>query len=1257
MSKQAFPIVGIGASAGGLEAVTDLVANLPATTGMAFVYIQHLSPDHPSLLTEILARKTPLTVVEAQEGLAVQPDHLFILPAGATLTLRDGVLHLEHQARATQPPTNIDRFLQSLAEERDNAIAILLSGTGSDGVQGIQAIKAAGGIVFAQEPASAKFGEMPGHAIGTGCVDLILPPADIARHLACLAQQPYLTWDAAAGVAAPPPDLAAPSEAESWKRIFRALRAASGIDFSNYKGATLRRRLERRMALRQSARLVDYAQRVQEDPAEARALADDFLIRVTRFFREPEAFDALAQFVFPGLLRDRPEGEPVRIWVPGCASGEEVYSLAISLCEILEDQTAPPPIQIFGTDVSDRAIEQARAGEYPDGIAVDVSPEQLQRFFVKEGTGYRISKSIRDLCIFARQNVLADPPFSRMDLVSCRNLLIYFDPVLQRQALALFHYALKPGGVLLLGPAETVGQTAEDFDVVDPRQRLYRRKAGLAPPPPTLRPADAAAVPRVAPLRLPLPPAPALAERVRKEGDRILLARYTPASVLVDRELNIVQFRGHTAPYLEHVSGAASLNLQKLAPPELLIALTAAIETAHQEKIPVRGETQVERADRVWPVRFEVVPLPAGEAEGRHTLIILHDAPEPEPPAAKATGFRATWWNRLWATGESPSAATAREAALKTLGRELEASRYAMRTLHDEQAASQEQLNAAHEELVSANEELQSTNEELESAKEELQAANEELSTTNDELRHRNQELNDANETLHRARDYADSIIDTVREGLLVLDGELRIRRVNRTFCEMFRTRREDTRDRFLFTLGDGQWNIPQLQTLLKAVRGEGAVVEAYEVMHDFPGLGERTMLLNARGLAGTASNEPHLLLAIEDITERKRAECQLREDDRHKDEFLAMLAHELRNPLAPIRNAVQVMRVIGLSHPKLEWARQVIDRQLQQLVHLVDDLLDAARIRQNKISLKPARLDLGTILGNVIEISQPLITANHQELIVAIPPTVPPIEGDPLRLAQAIGNLLNNAAKYTPEGGTIGLTVEATATEVTVRVKDNGVGIDPALLPRIFDLFAQGDSSLDRTQGGLGIGLSLVRHIAERHGGTVEAFSAGLGQGSEFVLRLPAAPAVEPTAPPAGPEQPPAPAAPHRILVVDDNVDTAESLAVFLTLKGHQVQQAHEGASALEAAATFKPEVVVLDIGLPEMSGYELAERLRSVPETRHAYLIAITGYGQPQDRQQSKEAGIDAHWVKPVDPEALNQLIVSLETPNPSEAGSTGS
>lgn len=1250
MPAQSFPIVGIGASAGGLEAVTALLANLPAATGMAFVFLQHLSPDHDSLLPEILGKRTPLTVVEAQEGLAVEPNRLYIIPAGAKPSLAGGVFHLELRAAGDRrPPKAIDQLLQSLAAEGGNCMAVILSGTGSDGLLGIRAIKAAGGIVFAQDPASAQFGEMPNNVIASGCVDFVLPLEEIARRLADLAQHRYFKSEAVAPAVGEPPaaaTLPAPDdEGKQWPQIFRLLRAASGIDFTNYKGATIRRRLERRMALQRITHFAEYVQFLHDHPAEAQALAADFLIRVTRFFREPETLRTLAQLAFPRLLENRPADEALRIWVPGCASGEEVYSLAIGLCELLDECATAPPLQFFGTDVSDGAIEQARAGDYPDSIAADVSPERLQRFFVAQGNRYRIAKSIRDLCVFARQNVLADPPFSRIDLVSCRNLLIYFDPILQQQALALFHYALKPGGFLVLGPAETVGPAVEGFEVVDKRQRIYRREPGGGFPP-ALRRSNMSLAPRPAPN----PPtlSPPLAERVQKEGDRILLARYVPASILVDERLNILQFRGHTAPYLEHLSGAASLNLHKLAPSELLVSLTAALEAARQDGMPVQRQAQLEREDGVRPVSFEVVPFHAGEAEPRHYLIVFQEVPEAAAPAGSPAGFWTAWWGRARGVKQEAVAADGQEEIIRKLRRELEVSRYALRTVQDDYEAFKEELGAAHEKWLAANEELQSTNEELESAKEELQATNEELSTTNDELRHRNRELNEANETVRQARDYADAIIDTVREGLLVLDGELRVLRANRTFYELFKTRGEDTQDRFLFNLGEGQWNIPQLQALLQEIRGGTTSLRDYAVTHVFPGLGERTMLLNARLLAGAGAERPKILLAIEDITERTRAATQLREDDRHKDEFLAMLAHELRNPLAPIQNAVQLMRTIGLQEPQLEWARGVIDRQVRQLACLVDDLLDAARIRQNKIVLKRVLVDLAAIVQNVVEISQPLLNANHQELIVAVPPSLPRVQGDPIRLVQAIANLLNNAVKYTPAGGQIRLSVEPTGAEIVVRVQDNGVGIDPALLPQLFELFTQGHRTMERAEGGLGIGLSLVRHIAELHGGTVEAFSAGLGQGSEFVMRLPVAQDAE-AIPAIAQEQAPASPVAHRVLVVDDNVDAAKSLGFFLDLAGYETRLAYDAPAALEIAPTFKPDVVVLDIGLPGMNGYDLATHLRSLPETRHAHLIAVTGYSQAQDKQWSEAAGIDIHLVKPVDAEALNRLIGALELADP--------
>ena len=470
----------MAASAGGLEAVSELLAALPARAGVAYVVVQHLDPGHESLLTEILAKRTSLPVVQAYDGVAAEPDHVYVIAPNTTLLVAGDRIRVKRRASGVHHPADI--LFTSLAEERgDSAIGVVLSGGDSDGALGIQAIKQAGGITFAQEPTSARFPGMPRSAIGTGCVDFVLRPQEIARELARLSHHSYLRSVLNTDVETDTTTSAAAAADETHLRhVFRQLRSAHGVDFSHYKRSTLRRRLARRMALQKTEDLGDYVAVIGSDPVEAAALYQDFLIRVTGFFRDPKSFELLAQRVFPNLSEGRSSKMPIRIWVPGCASGEEVYSIAITLLESLGDRFAPGGIQMFGTDVSDAAIEKARAGLYLESITQEVSAERLQRFFVKQGEHFRIDKSVRDLCIFARHDVTRDPPFSRLDLVSCRNLLIYLDASAQRRVMQVFHYALRPQGFLMLGPSESVGQAADLFELTDKQLRLYTRNP--APP-------------------------------------------------------------------------------------------------------------------------------------------------------------------------------------------------------------------------------------------------------------------------------------------------------------------------------------------------------------------------------------------------------------------------------------------------------------------------------------------------------------------------------------------------------------------------------------------------------------------------------------------------------------------------------------------------------------------------------------------------------------------------------------------------------
>jgi two-component system CheB/CheR fusion protein len=1220
------PIVAIGASAGGLEAVSELLAALPRKSDMAYVVVQHLDPGHHSLLAELLAKKTAMPVVQVHDGVRIEASHVYVIPPNATLTLLGEQLHLK--PRPTEGPHHpVDILFTSLAEARaDAAIGVVLSGGDSDGSLGVQAIKHSGGITFAQDPQSARFPSMPHNAIETGCVDFVLRPSDIAHELMRLGRHAYLrAVPTPRSVAQEDADVA--REEESLRHVFRRLRSAHGLDFAHYKRSTLRRRLARRMAVRKVDELDDYVAVLLDDPAEAAALYQDFLIRVTGFFRDPESFEGLAAQVFPRVCEGRSPKDPIRIWVPGCATGEEVYSIAIALVEYLGDRVSSAGIQIFGTDVSEVSIEKARAACYVDNIVQQVSDERLRRFFVKEDSHYRIAKSIRDLCIFARQDVTRDPPFSRLDLVSCRNLLIYLDAAAQRRVMQVFHYSLRPQGFLMLGPSESVGAASDLFDLVDKQHRLYTRKTTGSGGALTLGQRGAALSNPSRAMADEESPILAEVDSVQREADRILMAHYAPASLLVDESLNILQIRGETGHFLELASGPASLNLNRVARPELLVELSPAIAEARETGSVARRDGL--SVHDLTEVALKVIPLKASSTE-RCYLIVLEDASQP------SNGRRAS------AAARSALPESEKDRRLMQLEREVVSTRDYLQATMEEHEAAKEELKSAHEEVLSANEEFQSTNEELETAKEELQSANEELITTNDELRNRNAEMQKARETSEHARAYADVIVETVREALLVLDGDLKILRANRAFYSRFTTRPEQTEGHLLPEIGAGQLNRADLLGQLRLVLTQNAAIDNYEVGYSVPMQGLRTLSLSARKIPGDAGRGELVLLAIEDVTERKAVAEQLRDESKRKDEFLAMLAHELRNPLSPIMHAVHLLRrgVAGTSAPKFY---DMIERQTRRLVRLVDELLDVARISRGHIELKRESVDLADIARHAAEASRGRIGEYHHDLVLAFADAPVQVEGDPVRLEQIISNLIENAAKYTEPGGHIALKITQENDEAVLSVRDNGIGLAPEQLETIFDLFAQVDSSPARSGGGLGIGLTLVRRVLELHGGRIEARSAGLGHGSEFIVRLPLQ-SSNSAGPPDTARNTLATVRtdhPRRVLIVDDSSDTAESMALLARSWGHEVVIASDGPTALVLAEQFAPERALVDIGLPGMNGYELARRLREKAQHRDLYLIAVTGYGREGDKKAAEAAGFNMHLVKPGDIDRLRELL----------------
>ncbi|HYK02613.1 MAG TPA: CheR family methyltransferase [Thermoanaerobaculia bacterium] len=744
-SAPPFPVVGVGASAGGLAPFLELLRHIPPSPGMAIVFILH-SDKHNSVLPAVVARATALPVLLVEDGMAVETDHIYIAPPGMVVTLENACFAVRD--RGTDDADPIDAFFRSLAmDQTTSAVGVVLSGSGSDGTLGTLAIRAESGFSYVQDD-TAEFHQMPRSAVRDGAVDLVLAPEALAMELINVARN---------SLTAAEPQRLHPRELTS---IVRLLHAARDIDFGQYKPATIERRILRRMALHKLEAASDYITLLRDDPAEAEQLCGDILIRVTGFFRDPEVFEALQRDILPRIVEDRSDASPVRVWVPGCATGEEVYSLAMAFAEVAE-KMGGCPIQIFGTDLSDEALDRARSGIYPDTLAADVSPERLRRFFTKVEEGYRVAKSVRDCCVFARQNLTRDPPFSRLDLVSCRNVLIYLGGPLQRKVMSIFHYALRPQGYLLLGSSETIGTFGDLFSPVDRRHKIYRRTA-TAPNRLTVdfEPSSGPLPARARAERPPMPEQNAPPPNVFREADRVMLARLAPPGVLINESMEIIQFRGRTSSYLEPPSGAASFNILKMVREGLLADLRAAIHTARKSDDPVRREgIRVKANGDFITVDLEVIPFTTPQKE-RYQLVLFHDAGNAAAESPR-TDRQPTLQEQ---EGESRT--------VTRLKRELEATREYLQSIIEEQEAMNEELRSANEEIQSSNEELQSTNEELETAKEELQSSNEELITLNEELERGNEELAEVNNDLV-------NLLASIDVSIVILDAQLRIRRFN----------------------------------------------------------------------------------------------------------------------------------------------------------------------------------------------------------------------------------------------------------------------------------------------------------------------------------------------------------------------------------------------------------------------------------------------------------------------------------------------
>lgn len=859
-SQNLFPVVGVGASAGGLDAFRKLLKAIPEDSGMAYVLVQHLDPSHQSLLPEILQKTTTIPVLEITDDMKVEPNHIYVIPSNKMMVATDGVLLLSPRVQRDKnsPPGTrdernlpIDLFFTSLAEvHQTHAIGVVLSGTATDGTMGLKAIKDHGGITVAQEESSAEYEGMPNSAVQAGVVDFILPPEEIPQKLLDITQKIFFSDKELEDL---------PQQDESvFKQILSLLRIRKGVDFTHYKQTTVRRRILRRMVVNKNEEPIEYLRFLRVNNAEQDLLYQDMLIPVTSFFRDKKVFESLSTHVFPAILKNKIPGEVTRIWVAGCSTGQEVFSFAICFKEFLGE--GHERIQIFGTDLSEPAITKARSGIYEKAELEGVSPQRLQEFFTKTNGQYTINKSIRDMCVFAHHNFLKDPPFGKMDFISCRNVLIYMEAYLQKKALTTFHYALNPKGFLLLGKSETTGGMPDLFAPVGKADKLFTRKDA----PGRFIQVTSQRSEQILSRANNHSKIEALRTDFQKTADDILLTKYTPAGVVVNEAMDIVHFRGSTGNYLEQAPGKPSHNLLMMAKHGLAFELRNILHKVKTEKKAVSKENiPLHINGALRNISVEAIPLP--NTLEPYFLILFHDNNISEAAGAPVRGKRKA----------SPKVKQdEKDTRIQLLGQELSQVREDMRSITEDQEAVNEELQSANEELLSGSEELQSLNEELETSKEELQSTNEELTVLNHEL------LN-LNEQVTTARDFSDSIIATLHQPLLVLDKNLRVKTANKAFYKTFKVSELETEDVLIYDLGNRQWNIPELRTLLEEILPQKSEITDFEVTHNFSAIGERVIILNALEILRERKDEKLILLSIDDVTERKIASDRIKESEK----------------------------------------------------------------------------------------------------------------------------------------------------------------------------------------------------------------------------------------------------------------------------------------------------------------------------------------------------------------------------------------
>jgi two-component system CheB/CheR fusion protein len=1354
-----FPIIGVGASAGGLEALLRLLENIPAHSGMAFVIVLHLSPRHESSAAEILQRATAMKVRQVTEPTPVEADHVYVIPPGVDLTMNDGYLRVSRDGRNKGGPhVAIDIFFRTLAQvHRERAVCVVMSGTGSDGAVGLTRVKEMGGISIAQSPDDAQHDGMPRAAIATGMVDFVLPAVEIGERLIELwsnAQQIRLpdAKSVSPKLQEPPDEASRQSAEQALQEVIGLLHSYTRHDFRHYKRATVLRRIERRMQVNRLADLPAYLRYLKEHTEEAVPLLQDMLISVTNFFRDREAFEAFEREALPRLVGQKEPGDAVRVWVPGCATGEEAYSISMLLREQADVQSKLLDIQIFATDIDERAIATARRGLYPEGIVEDVTPTRLRQFFTREQSQYRVAKAVREPVLFAVHNLLRDPPFSRLDFICCRNLLIYLDREAQARVLELFRISLRPAGYLFLGTSESTEAAGDLFIPVDKKNRIFRVNPNLAPSRPLPLIGDApmertagsiAAAERHA-MRAERPSFTELHQRA--------LEQYAPPSVLIDQDHTALHLSNGVGRFLERPSGEPSDNLLVNVREDLRLELRTALFKAAQTKRSVETRLpQKEQDGRHFYLNIIVRPLPTEWASSPLTLVVFDEVEESMRPG----------------DGDPPD--SARAQLIGQLEDEIRQLKLHLQVTIEGAETSTEELKASNEELQAINEELRSATEELETSKEELQSMNEELVTVNYELKVKVEERGHINDDLQNlissseiatvfvdrgmrvkrytpqasqlfnliASDIGRSLFDITSQldypelaedtssafkdlrsserHIRALDGrhflarvlpyrtaEDRIEGAILNFFDITALRTAEERARVgeeqlkvvaattrdfaiittdkqgivetwnagaqrifgfsaeemvgesiakIFTSEDQENGVPAREMRIAAESGraederwhrrkDGSRFYCSGVMTPLDGSVGPGFAKIARDMTGSKRQE---LAQEHRIFKEKKASLTAQAANELKDRFLAVMSHELKQPLNLIQMNVELLTRLPATaeHPKIRQIGETIKRAVGSQSQIINDLLDLSRIRTGKLRLNRIAVDVSELVQNLANAAISNFPGKHFQLeVVAAAPHITCV-GDRTRIEQIVWNLLSNAAKFTPDGGRIAVSVDEDGDQARVVVADSGCGIAPENMSHVFGMFNQADNDANASAGGLGIGLALVQELTHAHGGRVEVESEGIDKGSRFSVWLP----LHGSAVPA-----PANSTAEvelrnlRVLAVDDHLESLAPFAEVLRLEGAIVDVAESAKAGLELLASNTYDLLISDLGMPEMDGYEFISEIRRRPGAKKLVALAMSGFGRRADARRALAAGFDAHVPKPAGIEDIKAALQGL-------------